>query len=88
VKTPTPVASVRLRPNRSPSAAPVRRKTAKLSVYAFTVHSRSASDAPRSSRSTGRAVVTTRLSSVTMKMAAAVMARVQARWRVMIWCSG
>jgi hypothetical protein len=34
-----PAASSRRRPKRSPSAAPVIINTAKLSVYAFTVHS-------------------------------------------------
>ena len=78
VKTPMPITNIRRRPNRSPSAAPVRSRTAKDSVYAFTVHSRSSIDAPRSARMLGRAVVTTRLSSVTMKSAAETMARVQA----------
>ena len=64
VKTPRPIANTRRRPKRSPSAAPVRSSTANVSVYALTVHSRLSSDAPRSSRITGSAVVTTRLSRV------------------------
>ena len=32
VKIPRPIASIRRRPNRSPSAAPVRSSTAKVSV--------------------------------------------------------
>jgi hypothetical protein len=43
----------------------------------LTVHSSWLSDAPRSSRITGSAVVTTRLSSVTMKSATEVMTKVQ-----------
>ena len=77
VKMPTPIANIRRRPKRSPSAAPVSSSTAKVSVYAFTVHSRLSSDAPRSSRMTGIAVVTTRLSSETMKSATEVMTNVQ-----------
>ena len=77
VKMPSPITKSRRRPKRSPSAAPVRRKTANVSVYAFTVHSRSSIEAPRSVRITGRAVVTTRLSSVAMKRATDVIANVQ-----------
>ena len=69
--------NIRRRPKRSPSAAPVRRKTAKVSVYAFTVHSSSSIDAPRSVRITGSAVETTRLSSTTMNSATEVIANVQ-----------
>ena len=76
VKMPSPIANMRRRPKRSPSAAPVRRSTAKVSVYAFTVHSRPESPELRSSRITGSAVVTTRLSSVTMKSASDVIANV------------
>ena len=67
----------RRRPKRSPSAAPVSRSTANVSVYAFTVHSRLSSEASRSVRITGIAVVTTRLSSVTMNSAIEVIANVQ-----------
>jgi hypothetical protein len=67
---------MRLRPNRSPSAAPVSSSTAKVSVYALTVHCRDSIDAPRSARIEGRAVVTTRLSSTTMKRAVETTAKV------------
>ena len=67
---------MRRRPNRSPSAAPVKSSTANVSVYALTVHSRFSIDALRSSRITGSAVVTTRLSSVTMKTPTEVIANV------------
>ncbi len=77
VKTTMPTANIDLRPKRSPSAAPVSRKTAKLSVYALTVHSSSSSVAPRSSRMLTSALVTTRLSSVTMKSATETIASVQ-----------
>ena len=77
VKIPRPIANNRRRPKRSPSAAPVRSSTAKVSVYAFTVHSSSCRLASRSRRITGSAVVTTRLSSVTMKSAIEVIANVQ-----------
>ena len=77
VKTAMPTRSIRLRPNRSPSAAPVRSRTAKVSVYAFTVHSSPESEAPRSALITGSAVVTTRLSSYTMNTATLVTTKVQ-----------
>jgi hypothetical protein len=68
---------MRRRPNRSPSAAPVRSSTAKVSVYALTVHSSCEMEAWSSRRITGSAVVTTRLSSETMKSASEVIASVQ-----------
>ena len=77
VKMPTPRMNSRFRPKRSPSAAPVSRKTANVSVYAFTIHSSCSIDAPRSTRITGSAVETTRLSSTTMKSAIEVTANVQ-----------
>ena len=66
VKVARPIANIRLRPNRSPSAAPVSSSTANVSVYALTVHSSDWIDAPRLRRIDGSAVVTTRLSSVVM----------------------
>ena len=48
-----------------------------MSVYAFTVHSSCEMVACRSRRMTGIAVVTTRLSRLTMKSAAEVMPSVQ-----------
>ena len=77
VKSSRPIANMRRRPKRSPSAAPVSSSTAKVSVYALTVHSSCEMDAFRSWRITGRAVVTTRLSRLTMNSATEVMARVQ-----------
>ena len=88
VKIVSPSANMRRRPNRSPSAAPVRSKTANVSVYALTVHSSCSSDAPRSRRMTGIAVVTTRLSSETMKSASDVIANVQSVVRRVIGASG
>src|SRR5690242_5292451 len=78
VKTAMPSMNSRFLPKRSPRAAPVSRKTAKVSVYALTVHSSCWSEAPRSTRMTGIAVETTRLSSTTMKSAIDVMTKVQA----------
>ena len=77
VKSATPIMKSRFRPKRSPRAAPVKRNTANVSVYALTVHSSCSSVAPRSTRITGMAVETTRLSSTTMKSAIDVTARVQ-----------
>ena len=68
---------MRRRPKRSPSAAPVIRSTANVSVYAFTVHSSCEIVAWRFSRMTGSAVVTTRLSRLTMKSATDVITIVQ-----------
>ncbi len=77
VKMPSPITKSRRRPKRSPRAAPVRRKTANVSVNALTVHSRSSIEAPRSARITGKAFVTTRLSSIAMKSATDVITKVQ-----------
>jgi hypothetical protein len=63
---PRPTANMRRRPSRSPSAAAVSRSTAKLSVYAFTVHSSCSIDAPSSTLILLRAVVTTVASSATI----------------------
>ena len=62
-----PTQNMRRRPKRSPSAAPVRSRQANATWYAFTVHSRLERLAPRSTRRTGRAVVTTSVSSAVMK---------------------
>ena len=48
VKIASPIAKSRRRPKRSPSAAPVRSRTAKVRVYALTVHSSPARLACRS----------------------------------------
>ena len=74
VKIPSPITKTRRRPKRSPSAAPVSRKTANASVYALTVHSSASIEAPRSTRMLASAFVTTRLSRETMKIATAVRA--------------
>jgi hypothetical protein len=71
---PRPITKTRRRPKRSPSAAPVRRKTANARVYALTVHSSASIEAPRSSRMLASAFVTTRLSRETMKIAMALTA--------------
>ena len=55
----------------------MRSSTAKVSVYAFTVHSSCEIEAWSSCRITGSAVVTTRLSRLTMKSASEVIASVQ-----------
>ena len=77
MNNPVPTASMRRRPSRSPSAAPVSSSTAKVSVYAFTVHSSAASDACRCTLITGSAVATTWVSSDTMKDATDVSASTQ-----------
>ena len=64
--SPSPAANSRRRPNRSPSAAPVISSTAKLSLYALTVHSSCSTEAPRSMRIVLSAVVTTSASSATI----------------------
>ena len=64
-----PRTKMRLRPNRSPTAAADISSTAKVSVYALTVHSSPDRPAWRWTRITGRAVETTRLSSEAMNRA-------------------
>ena len=66
VKSAIPVMNMRLRPKRSPSAAPVSRSTAYASTYALTVHSSDWIEAPRSRWMLGKATLTTRLSRTTM----------------------
>ncbi len=80
VKIARPIEKMRRLPNRSPSAAPVSRRTANVSVYALIVHSSCCRFALRSCRITGSAVVTTRLSRVTMNNASEVIANVQMTW--------
>ena len=77
VKIERPTRNMRRRPKRSPSAAPESSRTANESVYALTVHSRSCTPPPRLARIDGSAVVTTRLSSTTMKSATETIAKVQ-----------
>src|SRR5215211_5921049 len=69
---------MRLRPKRSPSAAAVINITAKLRLYALTVHSSWETDAPRSVRIVGRAVDTTSTSSAAMNELIAVSTTTQA----------
>jgi hypothetical protein len=57
VNTARPIIIRRRRPNRSPSAAPVSSSTAKVSVYALTVHSRPSRPACSAWRITGSAFV-------------------------------
>src|ERR671927_1437695 len=68
-KTITPPTNMRRRPKMSPSRPPVTSSTAKLSVYAFTVHSRLEMLAPRSFWIDGSATFTTVLSSMIMNSA-------------------
>src|SRR5579859_1039376 len=77
VKRPSPVTSIRRRPKWSPSAAPVKSSTAKLRLYAFTVHWRASIDAPKSTRMVLRALVTTSASSATMNDATDINPRTQ-----------
>src|SRR4051794_36535161 len=60
---------MRRRPKMSPSLPPVTSRTAKLSVYALTVHSRLERLAPRSFWIDGSATFTTVLSSMIMNSA-------------------
>lgn len=73
--SPTPSVNIRLRPYRSPSAAALISSTAKLSVYALTVHSSELSEAPSSCLIVGSAVVTTRASKPTKNDAPAATTR-------------
>src|SRR5262249_55911423 len=60
---PSPNTNVRLRPKRSPSAEAVISSTAKLRLYALTVHSSSPIDARKCRRTVLSAVATTTVSS-------------------------
>ena len=68
-KTATPTRNQRRRPKTSPIRPPVTSRTANVSVYAFTVHSRFAVEASRSRWIDGSATFTTVLSSITMNSA-------------------
>src|SRR5437764_15273650 len=65
----TPETNMRRRPKMSPRRPPVTSRTAKLSVYALTVHSRLERLAPRSFWIDGSATFTTVLSSMIMNRA-------------------
>ena len=78
-KTTTPKRNMRRRPKMSPSRPPVTSRTANVSVYALTVHSRPESVAPRSSWMEGSATFTTVLSSMIMNSAKHIAASVHQR---------
>ena len=80
-KIATPMRNQRRRPKMSPRRPPVTSRTAKVSVYALTVHSRFAVETPRSRCMEGSVASTIRLSSVIMKSAAPVKATAQMRVR-------
>src|SRR5579872_370442 len=75
--TASPAANTRRLPILSPSAAAVISSTAKLSVYAFTVHSRSASEEPSFRWMAVSAVATTSMSRITRNDATDGRARAQ-----------
>ena len=81
VKRMMPATNMRLRPKRSPSAAPVRSRTAKESTNPLTVHSSVWIEAPRSRWMLGRATVTTRLSRTHMNRPTETISSVQRRLR-------
>jgi hypothetical protein len=66
---------MRRRPKRSPSAAPVGRRTAKLRLEAFTVYSSASIEVPRSTRVALKAAATTIASSIAMSEVIDVSAR-------------
>ena len=74
VNSAIPATNSRRRPNLSPSAAAVISSTARLSVYALTIHSSWPRDAPRLCRIVVSAVVTTSTSRPTMNAATDVSA--------------
>jgi hypothetical protein len=84
LNTARPLMNTRRWPTRSPRTEAVMSSTAKLRLYALTVHSRAATDAPRSTRIVFSAVVTTRMSSATIKDATDVSASTQRCREVMI----
>jgi hypothetical protein len=77
VNSTRPATNSRLRPYRSPSAAPVSSSTARLRLYALTVHSSASTEAPRSCWMVLSAVVTTSASSATISDEIEVRARIQ-----------
>jgi hypothetical protein len=80
----SPAVNMRRRPKRSPSAAPVISSTAKLRLYALTVHSSCSIEAARSSRIVGSAVETTSESRETMNDAIDVSASTHRRAAVAV----
>ncbi len=77
VNSAMPPANILRRPNRSPSAAPVNSKTAKVRLKALTVHCSVSTEAPKSARIAANAVVMTMASSAIMKAASDVMPSTQ-----------
>ena len=69
VNSAIPTTKRRRRPNRSPSAEPVSRSTANVSVKALTVHSSAPGPAPKPTRMLGSAVATTSLSRAKVNQA-------------------
>ena len=67
-----PLANIRRRPKRSPSAAPVRSRTANVRLKALTVHCSVSTWLPNSARMVANAVVMTCASSAIMKDASEV----------------
>jgi hypothetical protein len=80
VNTPMPIVNIRRRPKRSPSAAPVSSRHANARLYALTVHSRLDKLACKLTRSTGREVVTTSVSSAVMNTPTEARTSVHVRW--------
>jgi hypothetical protein len=70
-----PAVNMRRRPKRSPSAAAGKSSTARVRLYAFTVHSSCSIEAPRSNRIVVSAVDTTSVSSATISEAIEASAR-------------
>ena len=86
-KIATPIRKTRRRPKMSPRRPPVTSRTAKVSVYALTVHSRLLIETFRSRWIEGRATFTTVLSSITMNSAKHIAPSVNQR-RLSAWMVG
>ena len=68
----TPAANMPRRPKRSPNAAPVSSRTAKVKLKALTAHCNISTELPKSARMVAKAVVMTSESSAIMKDASDV----------------
>ncbi len=84
-KIATPIRNQRRRPKMSPRRPPVTSRTAKVSVYALTVHSRFAVETPRSRWIDGSATFTTVLSSMIMNSAKHIAPSVHQRRLASVW---
>ena len=73
----TPAANMPRRPKRSPNAAPVSSRTAKVKLKALTAHCNISTELPKSARMVAKAVVMTSESSAIMKDASEVTPSVQ-----------